>query len=263
MLVYAAFTPHTPLLIPSIGKDSLEKLPKTNQAMDELTEDLYVANPDTIVFLTGHGESYPDAFSINLNDPYKVDLSEFGDLTHEETYRPDLGLIDSIQRKLRQEGIPLTLHPEEVLDYGSAVPLIRFGENIKNVRIVPITYSELDAKAHFNFGQALQDPIFNSARRIAVIASGDLSHCLTSDAPAGFNPSGELFDNKIREIVSENNAAGLIKLDPELVKEAAECGYRPLLILFGILDKVNIRPIIHAYEAPFGVGYMTASFDLG
>lgn len=263
MLVYAAFTPHTPLLIPEIGKDNRKKIEKTTAAMKELADDLYAVKPDTIVFISGHGTRYPGAFSITMSDSYRVDLSEFGELTHEEIYYPDMLLIDRMQRAFRHGHIPFSLHPENTLDHGTSVPLLLFGDKLPDVRVVPIIYSELDAKTHFKFGQKMRELVEDSEHRVAVIASGDLSHCLTSDAPAGFHPEGAKFDAKIQELVAEGNAAGLIKLDDKLVKSAAECGYRPLLILFGLLDKINVRPVIHSYEAPFGVGYLTASFELG
>ncbi|MBU0531768.1 MAG: AmmeMemoRadiSam system protein B [Candidatus Uhrbacteria bacterium] len=263
MLVFAAFTPHTPLLIPEIGKDNLKKIAKTTAAMQELADDLYAAKPDTVVFISGHGTRYPDAFSITLSDSYRVDLSEFGELTHKEVFHPDMMLIDRLQRAFRHEHLPFSLHPEETLDHGTSVPLLLLSKQLPGVRVVPVIYSELDAKTHFKFGQELRELIEDSDHRVAVIASGDLSHCLTSDAPAGFNPEGAKFDAKIQELVTAGNAAGLIKLDAELIKNAAECGYRPLLILFGVLDKINMKPVIHSYEAPFGVGYLTASFELG
>jgi aromatic ring-opening dioxygenase LigB subunit len=86
---------------------------------------------------------------------------------------------------------------------------------------------------------------------------------LSNDSPAGFNPNGAKFDQKIQELVAGNNVAGLIKMKPELVAEAEQCGYRAMLILFGILDKMNFRTDIMSYEAPLGVGYLTVKFELG
>lgn len=262
MLVFSAFTPHTPLLIPNIGKDNLKKLEKTSQAMQHLAEDLYAAKPDMIVIISGHSECYPDAFAINLNDPYKADLSSLGDLEPAKEFRPDFPLIDHLQRQLRKNDVPVTLHPEEALDYGSSVPLMLLTEQIKGVKIVPISVSGLAPKQHFQFGQALKDQIFDSTQRVAVIATGDLSHTLTSDSPAGFSPNGAKFDDKIQELISQNNAAGLIKLDPKIIKDAQQCGYRALLILFGILDKLNFKSEILSYEAPLGVGYLTVNFEM-
>ncbi len=262
MLVFSAFTPHTPLLIPNIGKENLKKLEKTSRAIQTLADDLYIAKPDTIVIISGHSESYSDAFAINLNDPYQADLSSLGDLEPAKEFHPDFSLIDHLQRQLRRNDIPITLHPEETLDYGSSVPLMLLTEQLKGLKIVPVSVSGLEPKQHFQFGQALKDQIFDSTQRVAVIATGDLSHTLSSESPAGFNARGAEFDDKIQEIISQNNAAGLINLDPEMIKEAQQCGYRALLILFGILDKLNFKSEILSYEAPFGVGYLTVNFEM-
>lgn len=262
MLAFAAFTPHTPLLIPTIGKDNLEKIAETAASVKSLAEDLYLARPDTIIIISGHSKFYPNAFSIQLNDIFKTDLSKLGDLGAEKTYQPDFALIDTFQRQLRQAEIPFTLHPDEIFDYGVSVPLMLLTEKLDQIKVVPISPSLLNSKEHFAFGQALKKTIINSTKRVAVIAAGDLSHALTNESPAGFHKDGEVFDKKIQEILATNNAAGLIKIKPEVVEDAAQCCYRALLILFGILDKQNINTKILSYEAPLGVGYLTAKFNL-
>ena len=262
MLVFAALSPHTPLLVPTIGKDNLETISQTTEAMDTLAEELYLARPDTIILISGHSKHYKDAFSIQMSDQYKTDLSQMGDLSTDKVYQPDFSLIDTLQRSLRTAEIPFTLHPEDVLDYGVSVPLQILSEKLDKIKIVPISTSSLSPKEHFAFGKALQDTIFNSTKRIAVIASGDLSHALTNESPAGFHKDGEKFDKKIQELVATNNAAGLIKIKPETVEAAAQCCYRALLILFGVLDKQNINTKILNYQAPLGVGYLTVKFNL-
>ena len=48
----------------------------------------------------------------------------------------------------------------------------------------------------------------------------------------------------------------------DFVADAAECGFRSFLILMGILQGVQTTYKSYAYEAPFGVGYLTANFVL-
>ena len=259
MLIFSAFTPHTPLLLPSIGKEQLGKVEKTRQ---ELADELYAVQPDTVVLISEHPTSYPDAFSINLSDPYRFDLSEFGDLGFDRTFRPRIKLIDGLQRSLRREGQPVTLTSDEHLNYASAIPLALLTENLPKVELVPITYSNLDAKSHFQFGQALKDRIMNSRHRIAVIASGDMSHALNTSAPAGFHKDGPRFDEKIQELIAQKNTAGLLSLKEDLIQNAAETSYKPLTMLFGLLERVSVTPSILSYEAPFGVGYLVVNFAL-
>ena len=98
--------------------------------------------------------------------------------------------------------------------------------------------------------------------RIAVIASGDLAHCLTSNAPAGFHPEGALFDEVARRSIESGLVSRLLTIDPNIVEKASECAYRPMLVLFGILENTRMEPEMLSYEAPFGVGYLVAQFHL-
>jgi aromatic ring-opening dioxygenase LigB subunit len=94
------------------------------------------------------------------------------------------------------------------------------------------------------------------------LASGDQSHSLTTDSPAGFQKEGKEYDEKIQELIQTENEAGLLQLDPQLVTRAAACSYHPLLLLAGVLEGLDYTPVIHSYEAPFGVGYLVAEFEM-
>jgi aromatic ring-opening dioxygenase LigB subunit len=260
MLVFAAFTPHTPLLLPSIGKDHLEALVATRGAVDHLAEELYAAHPDTILVISGHDAPFPSAFSGNLHDPYRTDFSAFGDVTTTSVFSADVGMLDAIQRSVRRHGLPFTLFSHPILDEGTSVPLTVLTEPLKHVAIVPLSHSDLSPKQHFEFGRILKDVIHASPRRIAVLATGDLSHALSSKSPAGLKKEGGMFDQSIRDAVQSCSAMKLLSLDQAVVHNAVQCGYLPLVILMGILDGTQTRPDELAYEAPFGVGYLVARF---
>ncbi len=272
MIVFAAFTPHTPLLLPPIGKESLQKMSSTADAMDRLGDELAASKPDTIVIISAHATQHDGAFSANLHDSYLVDLRDFGDLTTAAEFEPNLSLIDAIQRAVRRAQIPFTLDSDATLDYGSAVPLVALDANHllptpsvgsnSGCTIVPISFCNLSPKDHFAFGKTLKDVFANRKERIAVIASGDLSHALTSHAPAGFHREGEVFDAAVRQAVVQGSASQLLTIDEEVVEKAAECAYRSLLVLFGVLDQVPTEPEVLSYESPFGVGYLVAQFRL-
>jgi len=262
MIVFAAFTPHSPLLVPSIGKEARSRLKQTIVAMKSLADDLYASKPDTIVMISGHAIRHETVFSANLHDEYRVDLRDFGDLSIDREFRPNLSLLDAIQRAVRRSGIPFTLDSDSRLDYGSAVPLMILTESIPSISIIPISYGGLDPKEHLAFGRVLKETLSARHERIAVLASGDLAHCLSSDAPAGFRPEGAIFDETVRQSLASSSVATLLSLDQNIVEHASECAYRPLLILIGILERIRTRPEILSYESPFGVGLLVARFHL-
>src|SRR5688572_24689469 len=102
-LVFACVTPHTPLLMPTIGKDGLAVIEKTKNAMETLEKELAVLQPETIVVITPHGDSLPDAASINLSAKYVTNFQEFGDIVTKTEWKSDMMLIDGIREDFKEK----------------------------------------------------------------------------------------------------------------------------------------------------------------
>lgn len=262
MLVFGAFVPHSPLLVPAIGKEPNEALAKLRSGLHEVSEALYATKPDTVVFLSTHSTQFPNAFSIQLHDPYRIDLSSFGDLSPSRGYRCDIGLIDRIQRAARKNGIPLSLNTDEALDYGAGVPMKLLLEPFSKLKTVAITWSGLSSKEHVTFGRLLRDVIEDAHERVAIVATGDLSHALSHDSPEGFHEEGPHFDTTVCEALQQISLSRLMSLEGEVALRAAQSAFPSLLLLFGALDRTDVSPNFIAYETPFGVGMVIAMFQL-
>jgi MEMO1 family protein len=260
MIVYTAFVPHTPLVFETVGKERCAELDKTKLALLQLRDELRVAHPEVIVIISAHAGEQDEVYSINMHEQYHAELKEFGDYETREEFKPATGLIDQIQRELRAKDIALTLHSAESLSHGAAIPLLSLEPDNKGVTIIPIATCKKSAKEHVQFGNALREILDEHSARIAVIASGDLAHTLSKDAPMGLKKEGKIFDEAVQYAVNEFSLSTLLSIDTKVVQKAAECGYLPLLVLFGILDDMEIIPKTLAYEHPFGVGYLTARF---
>lgn len=261
-LVFSAIAPHPPLLIPGIGKKELKKVEKTKTALEKLEQDLYLTKPDLIMIISPHGSLFADAFSVNAHTNFKSAFEQFGDFETKREWIGTPNLAAAIAHGSYDEKLPLQLISQEQLDHGTTVPLFYLTNHLPNVKILPIGYSALDAKKHLQFGEFLKEMIMNTDQRIAIIASGDLSHGLTTDAPAGFRQNGKKFDNDLVELLETRNTVGIASLDPKAVEEAAECGYRSFLILLGIMRDMNYSFKNYSYESPFGVGYLVGNFVL-
>lgn len=262
MIVFAGIVPHSPLLIPSIGKTHREKIAATLAACQEIEQALYLAKPDSICIIAPHGARYPDAFSVNLASKYVGNLKAFGDFSTTVEAKSDYLMIDRMQRKLRSEGVPFTLTSSEDLDYGYAVPLLLLTSHLTNWKLIPVSPSMLDGNAHYEFGKQLKRVLHAEPQRVAIIASGDLSHKLTAESPAGAAPEGPLFDQAVRDGVIAKDPSAFVGLDLKIVEGAAQCAYRPISILLGALHEMNMTSKVLSYEAPFGVGYLTARYDI-
>ncbi len=262
MICFAAITPHTPLLIPGVGKENIAKLETTVAALKHMEGELYAAHPDVIVVISSHAVQHKNAFSLNLHNEYELHFKDFGDLATSRTLEPDIELVSTIESHMHRKEIPFTLDSSSTLDYGTGVPLYFLTENLPDVKIIPLSFSGLGAKDHVRFGTELKDVFEHSNKRIAVVASGDLSHCLSSDAPLGYKPEGEQYDQKVLEAVKSISTSGLLSMNPDLLEGSSACIQEQLLILFGILERKKTRVEIHSYEHPFGVGYLVAQIHL-
>lgn len=261
-LVFAAITPHPPLSIPNIGKDKTEILQKTAQAFELLKQELYISHPSSIVIISPHAGIFREAFSVNGHDSFESAFEEFGDFETKKQWKGSPGLAAAISHKAVSEQVPLQIISNEKLDHGSSIPLYHLSEPLPQISVLPIGYSTLPREKHVSLGVLLKDVFLNSPKRIAVIASGDLSHTLTDASPGGYHASGETFDSSLQVLLKQSNSDGIIHMDETTVVGAQECAYRSLLILLGIIKNMHYSFENLCYEAPLGVGYLTGIFHL-
>ena len=259
-IVFAAVVPHSPVLLPSIGKEHLKKLRKTVTALRRLEQELYAAHPDAILLISPHGAVEAEHFTLDFNERYACDLKEFGVMGCDMEFKADMRLSSALKEQLEDRGVPLMLRSSPGLDYGAAVPLSYLTAHLPSVALLPVSPSLLPPKSQFEFGQAIQEVLLHTNRRVAVVASADLSHRLTRSAPAGYSPFGKKFDQKILDIFREKNYSALLSFEPELAEKAAQCGLPVLTILAGILDKIDATPELMSYESPFGIGCATMHY---
>lgn len=144
------------------------------------------------------------------------------------------------------------------LDHGAAVPLYFFLNAGVSSNLVLASFSGLEVDAHLRFGQAIEAAAEESGKRVVLVASGDFSHRLTPDSPAGFSPRGREFDQLLATSIRANDRKSILQIDSSLLWDAGECGYRSLVIALGALPTSTMELL--SYEGPFGVGYMVASF---
>lgn len=258
MLVFSAIVPHAPIMVPTVGKDNLAQLEKTVKAMKELSSRLSHAKPEVIIIISPHGPLLADAFTINVNTDYLGNFEDFGDFTTKLKFKNDLDLVSQIKNCL----MPVSLTTFPKLDHGVTVPLYYLAQELPKIKIVPINYSLMDYDAHLAFGQELSKIIKQSKKRIAVIASGDLSHSLSVSAPAGFTERSAEFDETLIKLLLKKDASGIMNLSPDLVDQGNECGLRSIIILLGILNSQEYQPEKLSYEGPFGVGYLVMDLKI-
>ena len=264
MIRFAAITPHPPIIIPTIGRSNLNLSRKTVNAMKAAGEKFRSVKANTIVLISPHGPVQYDKFIINYSPTLRGDLSSFGD--HRRfIFENDRELIDEIMESSRMARLPIGLARELELDHGALVPLY-YLMNEKdlgyNPRLIHMSYSMLPLDYHFRFGEILGSVLQGSPKLISFIASGDLSHRVSLDAPSGYSPQGRVFDRMLIDLIQQKNTKGVLNIDPYLIEESGECGLRSIIMLLGALKNTRWEVKNLSYEAPFGVGYMVASLNI-
>lgn len=258
-VVFSAIASHSPLLIPQIGKENIVKCQQTVAAYQKLADSLKQADPDTIVVFSPHGLVLPEAFSVNMSAEFEINFAEFGDWSDKLKISGDLELASRLKQALEAKA-QLQAMSESVLDSGSAVPLFLLAKACPQAKILPLYPAQLSLAEHFNFGQLLRKELANSSKKIAIIASADLSHCLTRQAPAGYSPKAKKFDKKVLKALEDNQSQEILNLDPQLIEEVNESGLRPMVMLLGVLSETNKTAKLLSYEYPFGVGCLVVNY---
>lgn len=262
MIVFSAIIPHSPLLIPEIGKDNLDKLTSTTDALHILSDHFYAAFPDTLIIISPHGTVNENSFILNFAPQFIGNFSEFGYVHAQPKYYGDNELSYKIKSHLKMQ-FPLQLTTIEDLDYGTLVPLHYLLSRNKNVKILPISPADkLSMEEHFNFGRAINDELLDSSKRIAVIASVETSNKLSKISPAGYEPEAQKFDEKIINMLQKKNTPELLSVDKETIMKFGLTELHALLLFLGIMSPKNYTPHKLSYESPFGIGHIVMEYEL-
>ncbi|MHB1126623.1 MAG: AmmeMemoRadiSam system protein A [Bacillota bacterium] len=266
-LVFACLAPHPPIIVPEVGGRERLKASATVAAMEKLATALLATQPQIVIFITPHGTVFQDAIAMLKVPRLKGDLGSFGTPQIKFDYACDLEIIDLIARDAGQYGIPTIsidsalardYRVRATLDHGIMVPLYFLQKAGLKASLVAISMGLLPFEDLYQFGAILAEAIEQRGMRAAVVASGDLSHRLTKDAPAGYHPLGKDFDARVKEAVLKKDVEDLVAIPSSLAESAGECGLRPLVMLLGTLDGREANSRVYSYEGPFGVGYMVA-----
>ena len=261
-IVYGCIMPHPPVIIPAVGGARVKEVNKTKKALEEVGRRLKAKEIDSVVIITPHGNVSQISIPVYVNHVFEGSFAYFGADKPVFSFKGDTVLGNEIIKEARKQNLEVSQIAETLLDHGVLVPMYYPLMAQFKKPIVPIALAFLPYRDLYNFGETIAAAANNLGKKVAVIASGDMSHRLTPDAPAGFNPEGRKFDAEIVRLAGANDAEGILNMDPNLIEAAGECGLRSIVILMGALKGLDVTPEVLSYEGPFGVGYMVATFDV-
>jgi MEMO1 family protein len=260
-LVFAGIAPHPPIMVPEVGREAIVEVRDSIEAMADLTARVIQSGAETIVIISPHAPLESKSFVAYEGPELYGDFANFRAPSAILQARLDVELLHEITRTAASQNLILNKITGFDLDHGTAVPLYFLQRNGWHGRLVALGYSFLSNADHLRFGNCIRQAIDNLGRPVAFIASGDLSHRLKREAPAGYNPDAHYFDEEVVGAIRTCSLARIAEIDHELRRLAGECGYRSMLVAIGAITGSEGPCEVISYEAPFGVGYMVAQLS--
>lgn len=260
--IFGVIAPHPPIIVEAVGGSRAEVTRASIDGLTQAAEALANYSPDLLVVMSPHAPAMADRFVIDDADRYEGSLASFGD-SRVHTWSGDASFARELVKELSVRGIPALPRSAEsrvhggMLDHGVLVPL-SFLDPEQRFHLVVLSLAYLPYPSHRALGVAVREVSARLGRRTAFLASGDLAHRLTEDAPAGYSPRAHELDEAIVGLVTQGNLKGLMDISPTLVELGGECGLRSFITLGGFAGDGPVPTRVLAYEGPWGVGYLTA-----
>jgi pyruvate formate lyase activating enzyme len=255
---FAALMPHAPILVPEVGRERLQTMGASVAAMKTAAARLIAEQPQSVVVISPHSPRKSGAFGLWNGSQLRGSFHQFGAPSAEVELPNDLRLRAEVIVQARQMGLRTWDIPGEPLDHGALVPLwylVNAGWSGPTV-ILSLNYPGEGQLTEL--GRALADAVSKLNLRVALVASGDMSHRLTPDAPAGYEPRAGEFDQQFISSLRRGAYGELKILDSDLQKLAGEDVLDSTLVGLAAADWQAMGHEVLSYEAPFGVGYGVA-----
>src|SRR5260370_6247402 len=257
-IVAGALVAHPPILLADVGGPQSQQVRATADALRELDGILCTLEADLAIIISPHSPSSMTSLPVRRGAYAAGTLARFRAPHVEVKAQVDVVLADALIADGRRAGFSLIWAEETDLDHGVVVPLHSLPKTMANKRCIFMGVSGWPLHRFVEFGAWLQGWLRD--RFAILIASGDLSHRLTPDAPYGYRAEGPVFDRLVIDALREPDWKRIEGIDPDLVEEAGECGLRPLAILLGAARSAGLRSQVLSYEGPPGAGHPPFAF---
>jgi hypothetical protein len=222
MLVGAAVCPHPPLLVPQLAGAAATELDALRLACDEAVRCL----PPGLIVVVG-GAAVTRRYGMDAAGslrPYGLDLA-IGDGQAVLPLSLTIGrwLLDRQSRSaVAFQAVAEDATPEECADLGR--------------------------------------DLASSAERVALLIMGDGSACRDEKAPGYLDPRALPYDETVADALGRADTATLAALDADFSAELQVAGRAAWQVLAGAGADSDLAGALLAHEAPYGVGYLVASW---
>ncbi|MEV8597049.1 class III extradiol dioxygenase subunit B-like domain-containing protein [Streptomyces sp. NPDC052012] len=238
MLVAAAVCPCPPLLVPEVAAGAASELDAARAACTDALGVLAAARPDRLVVVgpsqSGGVEVYPEGTAGSFRG-FGVDLD------------------------VRLGGAGGDSAGARELPYALAVGAWLLGRTgWSDAPIEGLGVAEpLEAERCIEEGR----DIAARAERVALLVMGDASACRTLKAPGYLDERAAPFDAEAARALGAADVEALRALDTELARELKVSGRAPWQVLAGAAEHAVLEGALLYEGAPYGVGYIVATWS--
>ncbi len=255
-VVCAVLTPHAPVIVPEVGGERCAAA--TCRAMREVARCVVNHNPDAIVMVSPHAPRRSGVFGIWADDLMAGSFELFGAPQARASFPNDRRLGQSIMAEARARNVQTWLIRHRTLDHGALVPLWFLAEAGWAGPVVLASLNYPEEGGLTSLGEAIAAAAQRLSRRIAMVASGDMSHRLSGEAPSGFHPDAHRFEEEFIKCLQAGELRKLLNLEPALRELAAEDAVDSTVVAAAAAGWKADGHAVLSYEHPFGVGYGVA-----
>ncbi|MEV7005070.1 hypothetical protein [Streptosporangium sp. NPDC051022] len=247
-LVFAGGCSHVPDLLARPEIDPAEAVGRLSEGYRRLAERLAAADPEVLIVTADcHFQSFnTGAFVVGSGATHTGSMEFFKrpDLDLTLTGAPEYAraLVDAI----RAEGLEVEESPRIDLDHGLIVPLRQLLPR-PDLPVIPIItqpargFSPFGARA---FGEVMRYVVAGRGKRVAMLATGGLSHWLD---PGKFGGVDVEFDTYVLEMLQAGRGCDLGNLEPYALLDHGQYEFLNWLIMLGLTGP-GVRGEVLAYE---------------
>lgn len=249
---------HAPIVLPEIARERARECENTTRAMREAARTLVEHEPDAVVLISPHTPRHRLHWGICRDATLHGSFTRFG---HGELSYEFIGAraqAETLERCARERALGVQPVSGRELDHGALVPLhfLREAGYRGPVLLVALPYPGGDSEREF--GRAVRAAAAQRGESWPVLASGDMSHRLSADAPAGYDPAGREFDASFVRELERRDLRSAVSLPRGLLERAAEDAVQSTAVAASAVDYESRGARVFHYEGPFGVGYCEA-----
>ena len=256
-IVIAILLPHAPILVPVVAGENLPACRASVEAMVEASGRLVAARPEAVVLISPHAPRVEGAYGVTAGG-VSGSLARFGAPRAAVRLPGDEALASAFRGVAKARGVATADLPAHQLDHGSVVPLWHLAEAGWTGPTVVVSLALDDNSRGGELGECVAAAAERLGRRVAVVASGDMSHRLKPGAPCGYDPQAGRFDTEFIAQLRRGVTHGLAAAVEPLRECAAEDAVESTLFALGAAGwRGDGREVLH-YQGPFGVGYGVA-----